>query len=125
MHGLLVCDNLSHEGLVVDAHDLVARHDARTLGRSIADDVLHVDGVLADGELDAHARERAFQVVGGYLHVLGINVDGVGVQLRQDERNGLLDQRVDVDRVHILVVDNMQDVVKSVAAAVDDVQAVA
>ena len=80
-HGHLVGYLLAHERLAVDLHNLVASNESRALGRTVRDDVLHVDGVLADGELDADAEERAFQVVVGLLHVLGADVDGVRVEL--------------------------------------------
>ena len=49
----------------------------------------------------------------------------MGIQLCQYLWNGLVYQRVDVHLVHILVVDNMQQVVQPVASAVDNVQSVA
>ncbi len=125
VHGLFVGDLLAHEALAVDHHDLVAGEHASLLGRSVLDDVLHSDGVLSDGELDAHAREAAFEVVGGSLHVLGGDVDRVGVELAEDDRDGLVDKRVDVDLVDVLVVDDAQEVVEPVAAVVDDGQPVA
>ena len=82
VHGFFVGQCLTRKLLVVHLHNLIAGYQARTLGRTVLDDVLHMQGVLSDGELDAHARERSLQVVVGYLHILGRDIDGVGVQLR-------------------------------------------
>ena len=125
VHGFLVGERLTRKGLVIDHDNLVASNDASTLGRTVADNLLHVERVLTDGELDAHAGERAAQVVVGLLHVLGRDIDGVGVQLGEYLGHSLLDEVVDIDRVHILVVDDVQQVVELVAAAVDDAQAIA
>ena len=46
------------------------------------------------------------------------------VQLREDERYRLVYQRVDIHRIHILVVDDVQQVVEPVASAVDDIEPV-
>ena len=69
-HGFRGGDNLSHERLVVDADNLVARYHSSLFRRSVANDVLHVYGVLSDGEFDAHSGEGAAKVVVGRLHVL-------------------------------------------------------
>lgn len=69
--------------------------------------------------------KAAFEVVGGDLHVLGGDVDRVGVELAEDDRDGLVDKRVDVDLVDVLVVDDAQEVVEPVVAVVDDGQPVA
>ena len=125
VHRLLVCHFLTDEGLVVDLHDLVAGNQSGTLGRAVADHILHTDGVPADGELDADAREGTLQVVVGYLHILGADIDRVRIEFRQDLRHCLLHQVIDVDRIHILVVDHVQQVVQLVAARIDDIQPVA
>ena len=125
MHGLLVGDILAHESLAVDLDNLVACQQSGTLRRSVGDDVLHMDGVLTDGELDAHAEERPLEVVVSLLDVLLGDVDAVGVELLEDGRHGLLDQVAHVDGVDILVVDNVQQVVQLVTARIDNAQPVA
>ena len=124
-HGLLIGHLRAHKFLPVDIDNLVASQDACPLGRSVLDDVLHIDGVLTDGELDAYTRERAAQVIVCRLHILRTDIDGVRIELSQDLRNGLLHQRIDVDLVHILVVDDAQQVVQATAAIIDDRQSVA
>ena len=116
MHGLFVGNLLANENRVVNAHNLVAGNHSGTLCGPVAHHVLHTYGVLAYGKLDAHSRERALQVVVHYLHVFGTDVYGVRVELGQNLRHGALHELVDVDGVHILVVDNVQQVVQLVAA---------
>ena len=119
MHGFLLRDLLADEFLAVDHHDFVAGYDAGLLSGAVFDDVLDVDGVLADGELDAYAGERALEIVLGLLHVLGADIHRVGVELAEDERHGLLHERVDVHVIDILVIDDPQQVAELVAAIVD------
>ena len=75
VHGFLIGHLLTHEHRVVDLNNLVASHHTSPLSWSVADDILHTDGVLADGKLDTDAREGTLQVVVGNLYVLGSNVD--------------------------------------------------
>ena len=124
MHGFLVGDDLAYERLAVYRHNLVASQQAGLFGRSVLYHILHVYGVISDHKLDAHTAERSFQVVGGSSHILGTDVNGVWVQLREDERYRLVYQRVDIHRIHILVVDDVQQVVEPVASAVDDIEPV-
>lgn len=124
-HGFLVSYDLAYERLSVYAHNLVAGKDACLFSRAVLYYALHVYGVVSYDKLNAHARERAFQVVGGLLYVLRADVDRVGVEVRQNLRYGLVDERVDVNRVNILVVYDVQQIVQAVAARVYYVQAVA
>ena len=123
VHSLLVGHLLAHEERVVDGHYLVAGYQSCPFGGAVADDVLHAHRVLADGELDAHARERAAQVVLGGLLVLSRDIDRVRVQLREQLGHGLLHEVGHVHRVHILVVDDVEQVLQFVGARVDDAQA--
>ena len=111
MHRLLVGHDLADKGRIVDLDNLVAGNQTRTLSRAVANHILHTDRIITDGELDAHTRERALQVVVGNLHILGPDVDRMRIEFRQDLRHSLLDQVVDIDGIHILIVDNMQQVV--------------
>ena len=124
-HRLLVGNALSHERLVVDTYYLVASDNASLLCRSVGDYSLHMYGVLANHELNAHAEERAFQVVGGQLHVLRAYINRMRVELCKYLRHCLFNKRVDVHLVNILVVDDVQKVVEPVATAVYDIQPVA
>ena len=71
MHSLFVGERLACKGLIVNDDNLVTSNDTCALGRTITDNLLDVEGILADGELNAHTRERTTQVVVGLLHVLG------------------------------------------------------
>ena len=83
-----------------------------------------MQSVLANDKFDAHAGERTLQVVIGALHVFGTDVDRVRVEFRQYLGHSFLYEVVDVDRVDVLVVDNMQQIIESVGTAVDDVEPV-
>ena len=123
-HRFLIGHHFPHEGFVVNHHDFVACQDACTLGRTVLNDVLYMDSVLADGELDAHTRERSLQFLVGCLHVLGTDVYAMRVQTRKNLRHGILHKRVKIHLVHILIVDDVQQVVDSVGTRIDDVQSV-
>ena len=112
VHGLLIGHHLAHKLLAIHIHNLVAGQQTRLLCRSVLDDVLHVDGVLTDGKLNTYARERSLEVVVGGLHILGADVDRVGIELSEDLRDGTLHERVNVDLVDILVIDDAQQVVR-------------
>ena len=86
---------------------------------------MHTDGVLTDGKLDTDTKERAAQVVVGNLAITGTDVNRMGIELSQNLRHGFLNQLVDVHRIHILIVDDMEQVVELVTTRVDDIQAVA
>ena len=91
-HRLLVGHALAYERFVVDAYYLIARYDARLLCWTVGNNCLYVYGVLADYELYAHAEERSLQVVGGQLHVLGTDIDGVRVEFGKYLRHGLFNE---------------------------------
>ena len=125
VHGLGIGTDLAYEDGVVDLDNLIACQHTSALCRTIADDILHTDGVLTDGELDTDAKERATQVVVSNLSLTSRDVDGMGVELSQNLRHGLLHQVIDVDRIHILIVNDVEQVVEFVTARIDDVQSVA
>ena len=54
VHCLFVCHFLTNEHRVIDLYDFVACQHASTLCRSIANDILHADGILTDSKLDAY-----------------------------------------------------------------------
>ena len=126
VHGDLVGEALTSEHGVVDGDDLVACEESGLLSWSAADDVLHAQGVVADDKLDAHAIERSSEVVLGQLYVLSGDIDGVGVELAEDEGYGLLDELVDIDRVDVLLVNAREKVRQLVGSRLDgDAQPVA
>ena len=125
MGGFIVSNHLAYEGLSVDAHYLVAGQHTRFLGRATLNNVLHIDGVVAYGELYAHSGERAFQLIQVSLNVFRAYVYRVRIKVCQYLRYGLVHQFVYVHRVNILVVNDMQQVAEPATAVVDDVDAVA
>ena len=116
VHGLGIGHLLAHKGLAVYHHYLVAGKKTGTVGRTVLDHVLYAHGVLADHKLYAYTREGTFQVVRGHLHLVGADVHGVGVELGQYQGHGFLHQVVKIHTVHILVVDDVEQVVQTVAA---------
>ena len=124
VHRLFVCHFLADKWFPIDAHNLVAGKQARSLCRTVLDYVLHMYRVLAYRELDAHAGERTAQVVGGSLHILGTDIDGVRVEIGENLRYRLIDKRIDVHLIDILVVDNMQEIGEAVASRIDDIESV-
>ena len=84
-----------------------------------------MDGVLANGELYAHARERTLKVVCHSLRILCTYVHRVRVEVGEYLWYGLVDERVDVHLVYILVFDEVEQIGQSVRTRIDDVQSVA
>ena len=124
VHGLFVGDLLAYKYRVVDLNNLVTCQDTCPLCRAIANHILHTDGILADGELDADAGERTPQIIVGNLAVAGRDIDRMRIELAQDLRHCLLYQIIDIHRIHILVVDDVKQVVELIAAGIDDIQSV-
>ena len=54
-HGFIICHDFSNKRLAVHAYNLISSQQSRPFGRSVLDDILHVDGVLSDCKLDSHA----------------------------------------------------------------------
>ena len=109
-HSLVLCHHLAHKWLAVNTHNLVACQYAGTLCGSVLHHVLHTYGVLAYCELDAHTRERAFEVVCHSLCILCGDVYRVGVEVGKNLRYSHINKRVDIHLVHILVVHDVQQV---------------
>ena len=124
-HGLLVGHLLAHKRFAIHTHDFVSGDKPRPFRRTVSDNVLHSYSVLTNGEFYSHSRERALEVVVGSLHVLRTDIHRVWVEFGQYLRHGFLHQLVDIHRIHILVVDDMQQVIEFVATRVDDAQSVA
>ena len=124
-HRLFVGHHLSHKRLSVHANYLVAGQYSSLLCRTVLHHVLHVDGVLSDNKFHADSRERALEVVLRSLHVFGADINRVRVEVRKYLRYRHINERVDVHVVNILIVDDMQQVVQSVASRVYDIQSVA
>ena len=59
-HGFFIGDDFSYEGRIVYFYDTVAGHQSHLFGWASLNDVVHMDGVILDGKLDADATETAF-----------------------------------------------------------------
>ena len=125
MHRLLRGDFLAHERLAIDCHNLVAGYHAATLCRTVGNHILHMYRILAYGELDADAVERALQIVVARSHFLGAHIHRMRIELCQNLRNGFLHYLVDINAIYILVVDDVEKIRQTVRFAVDDIQLVA
>ena len=125
MHSLLIGYLLTYEHRVVYLYNLIASNYSCTLSRTIANNILHTDSVLTNGKLDTNTEERTTQVIISNLAIAGADVYRVRIELSQNLRHGLLHQVVDVYGVNILVVDDVQQVVKLVATRVNDVKTIA
>lgn len=53
------------------------------------------------------------------------DIDRVRIQFGKNLRNRLIDQRIDVHGIYILVIDEVEQVVQTVASTVDDIESVA
>ena len=125
LHGAVVGDGVAHILLAVDGDDAVTRKQSHLLRGAALDDFHHAYGVAEDGELHTDAREAAFQVLHGLLHLRSGDVGRVRVELFQNLGQRILHEVGDIDRVHILVVDEVEKVHHLVARVVDDAQSVA
>ena len=67
---------------------------------------------------NADTTERAFQLLIDGRGLLGGNIDGVWIKLAKYLGNGTLNQFAHVDRIDILLVDNVEDRVDLVATDV-------
>ena len=85
----------------------------------------HVDGVLLHRELHANAAKGAFQVFVSLLGILRAEVAAVRVEFAENLRHSILDKRVHIDRIDIVVVDELQQVAHLACAGVDDADAAA
>ena len=125
MHRFLIGDNLAYERLAIYGYNLITCQQSSLFGWSVLNHILHMDGVLADDKLDAYARERTLEVVGGGCCILRTDIDRVRIQFGKNLRNRLIDQRIDVHGIYILVIDEVEQVVQTVASTIDDIESVA
>ena len=125
MHGFGIGTYLTNKDRIVHLHNLVASHHASPFSRTVTDDILDPDGVLTDNELNADTEERATQVVVGNLPFTRRDIDGMRIELCQDLGHGLLHEIIDVNRIHILVIDDVEQIVQLVTTRIDDTQPIA
>ena len=57
MLSLLRSNFLTNEFLSIHGNNLITGNDSCTLSRSVGYDILHMNGILTDNELNAHAEE--------------------------------------------------------------------
>ena len=125
MHSLLVGHNLTHKDRIIHLHNLVTCHQSSPFGRPVTDHILYTDGVLTDGKLNTHPRERSLQVVIGSLHILRGDIGRVRIQFGEDLRHRLLHQVVYIDCIHIHIIDIVEQIVEFTTVGIDDAQPVA
>ena len=124
VHGFFVRHFLSDKHGVVNLDNLVASQHTSPLCRAVANDVLNTNRILTNRKLNTDTGERATQVIVGNLPFTSRDIDGVRVEFGQNLWHGFLHQVVYIDRIDILVIDNVEQVVELVATRVDNVQAV-
>ena len=87
------------------------------------DDGHDVHSVLLYRELYADAAEGAFQVLDRLFGLLRSEIAAVRVELTEYLRHGILDECIHINRIDIVVVDELQEVSHLACAGVDDVDA--
>ena len=115
VHRLFIRHFLADKHRVVHLDDLVASKHACPFCRTVTNDILYTNRILTNRELNADARERPAQVIIGNLSLASRDIDGMRVKFTQDLWHGLLHQVVDIDRIDILVVNDVEQVVEFVA----------
>ena len=93
------------DGAVVHKHDAVSRDDSLLLARTSADGFDHHKRVLHHLELHTDALETSVEILVGLLHVLGLDVCGVGVKLLQHSFDGSVNDFLVFEVVNIVVFD--------------------
>jgi hypothetical protein len=99
-------------GRVADHQDAVARHEAHLLAGPVGHRVDDAGGVAYHLEVDAHAAEGALE---GLLHLAQLargDVGRVRIELFEHPRDGPLDERLGVDRLHVLLRDKHEGVLQ-------------
>ena len=109
----------------VDGNDAVVGHQADVFRRPARQDADDTHRVVINGELHANARKASFEPFHRSLHVFRRRVCRVRVQLPEDLRHGLFNKVRDIDLVHILGINDVQEVVDFIARSIDDIQSVA
>ena len=82
-----------------------------------------IDGVAFHRELYANATEAAPQVFDRLFCFLWPEVTAVRVELAEYLRHSILDERVHIDSIDVIVVDELQQIAYLRRACVDDVDA--
>ena len=85
----------------VDLHDAVIGLHADTLGRALDYGVDDDDRVVHYVVLDAYAAELAVERLALGLHLLLVEIYGVGIQILEHAAYGILHQRLHIDLIDI------------------------
>ena len=96
-------------GSVVHLHDPVTRQDADLFGRSAGNHVAYHGRIFRHRELDADAEEFAHQRFVGALEILGGEIDRMGIELCENQRQNLLGDLGGIEGIHIVGGDVVQD----------------
>ncbi|MCY1524751.1 hypothetical protein D9M68_596990 [compost metagenome] len=97
-------------GRVVDLDDEVAGHHASARGGRVFDRRDHLHEAVFGADLDAQAAELALRCRLHFAERVGIQVGGVGIQVRHHAGNGIVDQGLVVDGLDVVVLDGGEHV---------------
>ena len=111
-------------GLTSHSYDFIACYYASTLGRTVSNDILHMDSILSNDEFDADTTEWTLEIIGSLLRLFRWDIDRVRVQFGQYLRDSFLHQVIDIDGIDILIIDDMQEIIESVATRIDDIETI-
>ena len=114
LHDAVLRHALSRHIAVVDAQDSVAILHTRLLAGSRRHHIEHDDRVGSHIEDHADTVELTFERLVHRLHILCGDIDRVGVELLHEQRQYLLGDRIHIERVDILVLDQCHRAVELV-----------
>ena len=107
----------------VGTYNTIASQDAYPFTWSSVNDGHDVDGVALHRELYANSAEGAFQVFACLFRILRAEIAAMRVEFAQYLRHSILDERIHIDRINIVVVDELQQVADFACTRVDDIDA--
>ena len=105
LHHVALREFLPRDERVIDLDNAVARLDAGLVARALRDDVQHDHRVGRHVEDHADAVEFAFERFVDFLHLRCRNIDRVGIELLDQQRDDVLGKRIHGYRIDILVLD--------------------
>ena len=107
LHNVGVAHFLPGNQRVVDGNDAVAGNDSHALRRAASNRLDDVERVFLHVELYAYAAEVAVEWFGQFLCLFLVGVSRVWVELFKHALDGVFNELVFVDGVHIVVVDGV------------------
>ena len=105
LHHIALRDFLPRDERVVDLDDTVAGLDPGLVAWALRDDVQHDHRVGRHVEDHADAVEFAFERFVDLLHLRCRNIDRVGIELLDQQRDDVLGKRIHRHRIDILILD--------------------